>query len=89
MPRGDRSGPRGMGAITGRGAGFCGGHEAAETGTSGRGLGGRRHGWCNWFRGLDGEAGPPTGNSRFAEHADMLKKQLDEVSRRVDALEKK
>ena len=28
MPRGDRTGPMGMGSMTGRGAGFCGGFEA-------------------------------------------------------------
>ncbi len=29
MPRGDRTGPRGMGEMTGRGAGFCAGFERA------------------------------------------------------------
>jgi len=62
MPRGDRTGPMGMGPMTGRGAGFCGGFNApgfmnAVPGIGsmgfgrrrGRGFGmgmGWRHGWA-------------------------------------------
>ncbi len=48
MPRGDRTGPAGMGPMTGRGAGFCAGNGTAgymnNAGTygGGRGLGGGR-----------------------------------------------
>lgn len=48
MPRGDRTGPAGMGPMTGRGAGFCAGYGTAgymnNAGTygGGRGFGGRR-----------------------------------------------
>ena len=48
MPRGDRTGPAGMGPMTGRGAGFCEGNGTAgymnNAGTygGGRGLGGGR-----------------------------------------------
>ena len=56
MPGGDRTGPGGMGPMTGRGAGFCAGYPApgyANTGF-GRGFGfgrGRGGGWGrrNWF----------------------------------------
>ncbi|MBN1377911.1 MAG: DUF5320 domain-containing protein [Gammaproteobacteria bacterium] len=48
MPRGDRTGPTGMGARTGRGAGYCAGLETAgyENLAGGRGNfgGGRRRG---------------------------------------------
>jgi hypothetical protein len=59
MPRGDRTGPLGMGAMTGRAAGYCGGfgmpgyaNPAPGRGAGigfgrGRGVGGR--GWRNIF----------------------------------------
>ena len=62
MPRGDRTGPMGMGPMTGRGAGFCGGFGApgfmnSVPGRGGMGFGrgrgrgfgmgmGWRHGWA-------------------------------------------
>jgi hypothetical protein len=62
MPRGDRTGPMGMGQMTGRGAGYCGGFGApgftnAMPGRGGMGFGrgrgrgfgmgmGWRHGWA-------------------------------------------
>jgi hypothetical protein len=61
MPRGDRTGPMGMGPMTGRGAGFCAGYNVpgfmnAVPGRGGMGFGrgrgrgcgvgmGWRHGW--------------------------------------------
>ena len=55
MPRGDRTGPNGLGARTGRGAGYCnGGQEpgaiSAPGGGRGRRGGGGRRGWRNMFR---------------------------------------
>ena len=49
MPRGDRTGPNGMGQITGRGMGYCNGFEPLpNTGFNRRGLRlGRRNG--SWF----------------------------------------
>jgi hypothetical protein len=56
MPGGDRTGPVGMGPMTGRGAGFCAGYSTAGytspvggRGLCGRGGGGGR-GRRNWFR---------------------------------------
>lgn len=51
MPRGDRTGPRGMGPKTGRGAGLCAGNQGqgAVNPAAGRGPGGRGRGWRNWF----------------------------------------
>jgi Family of unknown function (DUF5320) len=39
MPRGDRSGPNGMGSMTGRGSGFCNGFNAPGYMNSGAGFG--------------------------------------------------
>jgi hypothetical protein len=58
MPRGDGTGPMGMGPMTGRRAGFCGGSgvagfmsRAPGLGAFGRGRGGRGggRGWRNMF----------------------------------------
>lgn len=57
MPAGDRTGPMGMGSMTGRGAGYCGGFAAPGFANAGPGRGrgfGRRFsgggfGWRNRF----------------------------------------
>ncbi len=55
MPRGDGTGPMGMGPMTGRGAGYCGGRGAAGVASRapglafGRGRGGGGRGWRNMF----------------------------------------
>ena len=59
MPRGDRTGPRGMGPMSGRGAGYCAGYDmpgymnpAPGPGFGfgrGRGWGGGGRGWRHWF----------------------------------------
>jgi hypothetical protein len=52
MPRGDRTGPGGMGPMTGRGAGYCGGF-GMGFGRGGRfgggAFGGAGRGWRHWF----------------------------------------
>ena len=55
MPGGDRTGPMGMGPMTGRGAGYCAGYPTPGfiNRWAGRGFGGggrgRGRGWRNWF----------------------------------------
>ena len=54
MPAGDGTGPRGMGRMTGRGAGYCGGFDAPGWANAmpGRGLGmgwGRGRGWRHQY----------------------------------------
>ena len=56
MPRGDRTGPAGMGPMTGRAAGFCAGYGVPGYANPafGRGIrcwGGRGggHGWRHWY----------------------------------------
>jgi len=56
MPAGDRTGPRGTGPMTGRGAGYCGGYGAPGYANPmpGRGYGlgwGRGRAWGGWGRG--------------------------------------
>jgi len=56
MPAGNRTGPRGMGPMTGRGAGYCGGYGAPGYANPipGRGYGlgwGRGGAWGGWGRG--------------------------------------
>ena len=56
MPGGDRTGPMGMGPMTGRGAGYCAGYPTPGFMSGGLGRGfwgggrGRGRGWRNWFR---------------------------------------
>jgi len=76
MPRGDRTGPMGMGAMTGRAAGFCAGFGAPGYANPipgrgfgrgfgrGRGFGGGGRGWRHWFY----ATGQP-GWMRFGEYA--------------------
>ena len=53
MPKGDRTGPMGTGAMSGRAAGFCGGYKmpgyanAAYAQGLGMGMGHRRRAWCS------------------------------------------
>jgi hypothetical protein len=55
MPRGDRTGPMGMGPMTGRGGGYCGGYDAPGYANAGPGYGygmgggrGRGNRWRHW-----------------------------------------
>jgi hypothetical protein len=52
MPGRDGTGPMGLGPMTGRGAGYCGGHNAAQG--AGRGLGLGFRGGCGAGRGSRG-----------------------------------
>ena len=55
MPAGDRTGPMGMGPMTGRGTGYCGGYGAPGWGTAMGFRGGRGGGYG--FRGRGGGFG--------------------------------
>jgi hypothetical protein len=52
MPRGDRTGPWGLGEMTGRGAGFCAGYSVPGYANSG---------WVSGFRGRPFGCGPGRG----------------------------
>ncbi|MBN2713428.1 MAG: DUF5320 domain-containing protein [Planctomycetes bacterium] len=84
MPRGDRTGPMGMGAMTGRGAGFCAGYSvpgfmnpvAGRRFGRGMGMGFRRG------RGFGGIQGSPSPYSN--QYASAL--PVTETSTREDEL---
>jgi hypothetical protein len=96
MPGGDRTGPMGMGPMTGRGAGFCGGAGAPGFMSRmcgaflGRGRGGGR-GWRNMFyaTGLPGwvRAGAGVAGAAMAAGAfrGMTRQQeLDSLKQQAD-----
>jgi len=87
MPRGDRTGPAGMGPMTGRGAGYCAGYDRPGFanpwvgGYGGRGFGGGGRGWRNMYyaTGLPGWA--------RAGYAPAAPKQLEAIQARLADLE--
>ena len=136
MPGGDRTGPMGMGPMTGRAAGFCAGYGAPGYANAipgqgfgrgfwgrgwrggGRGWGGGGRGWRHMYyaTGLPGwmrfgwpappmaaawgaepwAYGPPAPGPMpreqelqvLRDHAEALKSQLDQISARIEELEK-
>lgn len=62
MPAGDRTGPRGMGPMTGRGAGYCSGYDAPGYANPGPRMG------VGWGRGWGGGWGGAWGRGRGWRH---------------------
>ena len=99
MPRGDGTGPEGMGPMTGRGAGYCAGYDgpAYESPMPGRGFGrggGRGRRWRHWFyaTGMPGwlrfgraPARPPTRE----QETETLKAQAGWLQQQLDAVNKR
>lgn len=99
MPGGDRTGPMGMGPMTGRGAGLCAGFAGPGFG---RGGGRGRRNWfyatglTGWQRAGMGYHGMPYAPSMTRQQElDMLKGQstylvdaLEEIKKRIGELEK-
>ena len=119
MPLGDRTGPLGLGPMTGRGAGYCAGYPVPGylnpiPGRGwfgwGRGWFGRGRGWRHWYwaTGLPGWARAWIGYPAFEawpypypasitpkeelaslqDQAEILRRKLEEVNRRIETLEK-
>jgi len=108
MPFGDRTGPAGLGPMTGRAAGFCAGYPVPGyiNPVGGRGYWGRGGGRRNWYyaTGLPGwaRAGFPAYGSvpgmttvppenelaDLKEQSRFLQNTLDEISKRIEELEK-
>ncbi|MFP4383384.1 MAG: DUF5320 domain-containing protein [Spirochaetia bacterium] len=100
MPRGDRTGPNGMGPMTGRQAGFCAGYSmpgyANPAGGRGMGLGlGRGRGFRNRFFSGTGipfqpamPRNPETDRQILNRQASLLKQELDAVNSQLAELEK-
>ena len=104
MPRGNGTGPMGLGSMTGRRAGYCAGYDepgfanpAPRLGMR-RGFGGGGRGWRNMFyaTGLPrwARAGfaPPTPQQEaeaLKEQAGWLKDQLDAINKRIEEIGQK
>jgi hypothetical protein len=90
MQRSDGTGSRAIGAMTGRGSGNCaaGQNRGKLKSGSGRGAGGR--GMCGWFNASELAKHSPLENEEnlLREQADVLRKQQDEVHRRLRELGK-
>lgn len=101
MPRGDRTGPRGVGPMTGRAAGYCAGYGVPGYANPipgrgfgmGWGCGGWGHGWRHWYyaTGLPGWArfgyAPAWGVPPTREQeAEFLKAQADALKQQLDAI---
>ena len=102
MPRGDRTGPQGMGPRTGRAAGYCGGYNVPGCADPipGRGMAWRRgwggggYGWGNvaWSAPPSAAPLPPTPMDEktiLNQQIVALQAQLDYLSERLKALQKK
>lgn len=105
MPRGDGTGPAGAGPMTGRGAGYCAGFNRPGYANGaggfagygfGRGRGFRRMyyatGMPGWMRyGSFGNGTPDFASEketlRFREN--VLKNELEQISKRLEDLEEK
>lgn len=92
MPRGNGTGPEGLGPMTGRGAGYCAGFGMAGCGRGlGRGLGARR-GPGGGFgpglsRSLDAQSPEVSVRRGLELRADFLEEELSLVRGRLSALD--
>lgn len=101
MPGGDRTGPQGAGARTGRGMGYCNGYDRPgfsnpqAVGRSGFGF---KRGWAGrgWHRGFiatgaPGWSQPATGQEieDLIAQANELKTQLEAILKRIGELNDK
>jgi hypothetical protein len=94
MPRGNGTGPMGMGPMTGRGAGYCAGYSVPGYVNP---AGGR--GWFGFGRGFGrgrgrgfgrGFAVPPTAREEadiLKEESELLKQQLQDIQERINMLD--
>ncbi len=104
MPGGDRSGPRGLGSMTGRGAGYCSGanqpgfanqYRGYGMGSGGRfcGWGGRGggRGWRNqfWATGLPGWTRYGGVPQTAEQEMDVLKNQAGLLKDQLEQIQKR
>lgn len=97
MPRGDGTGPAGLGPMTGRAAGYCAGYSVPGYmspvggrgfygGAFGRGgFGGRGRGYRNWFYANPNYA-VPVGQINPEDEARILKEQASAIKQELDAI---
>ncbi len=105
MPRGDKTGPNGLGSMTGRAAGFCvGNNMPGHTGSGfglgfgrgrgvgfGRGVGGHGRGFRNMFvaTGLPGWARTGVEAMTPVDEKQVLTNQAQALQAQVDAIQKR
>jgi len=105
MPRGDRTGPAGMGPMTGRAAGYCAGYATPGFtnpfgGRMGRGMGwgggfGRgRGGWGRWAMPTAAPYAPSYAGMPYvaptpAQEMDMLRNQAKAMSDELNAIQQR
>lgn len=105
MPRGDGTGPAGLGPMTGRGAGYCAGYATPGFANPavGRGFGGRGggRGWRRWYHatGLPGwtragcppawGAGPYPAPPSPEQEANLLKAQAENLRGMLEQIEQR
>ncbi len=103
MPRGDGTGPMGLGPMTGRAAGFCAGYSVPGymNTISGRGYFGRGRGRRNWYyaTGLPGWQRASMGMPAFGgaypyapeitpkQEADILKNEADFLKKQLEDIQ--
>lgn len=96
MPAGDRTGPMGMGPMTGRGAGYCAGYDVPGYANPGPGRGFWGRGWRHWYHatGLPRWArrgyppawwGPPAPPTR-EEEVEMLREEAEWLKEQLEAV---
>lgn len=97
MPRGDRTGPNGLGSRSGRGAGYCSGNNEPGCTTAG-GRGGRRGGSPGLGRGMNQGLGlglrqrqssvsdvtPPSQDETLSRKAQELEKQIAAIKNQLN-----
>jgi hypothetical protein len=101
MPGGDRTGPEGTGPRSGRGMGYCSGHDWPGSANPGSGIrgwlgfgrGGTGRGWRHRFfaTGIPGWV-KPTSEQETADlkaQANWLREQLDAIQKRIEELASK
>ncbi len=91
MPRGDRTGPMGMGPMTGRGAGFCAGNPVSGYMNQVRGFGlgfGGGRGFRRMFCRAEGLGFAPVVDEKelLSNQAELLENQLQQVKKRLKIL---
>lgn len=102
MPAGDRTGPMGMGPMTGRGTGYCGGSGAPGYGYAGPGFGlglgwrggrggfgGRGRGFARGGFGFRGWGGNAPGPHVPAQEEQDLRERADMLQAELDAVRRR
>ena len=99
MPRGDRTGPNGMGPMTGRGAGYCAGNSIPGYMNNvggqgffgfGRGLGlGAGRGWRNIFRATGLTGRQRAGVAAPQQDLTALKQQAENLQNSLDEINRR